>query len=306
MLPLYRQAKPTMSSLATLASRLTGCALLLALLAGCGHKDEAAMPADVPMAAPAPGAVEAMDAGMAQRAMAPEETTNATPEATPKYLAERQYWNYELPEVDIEARWQAHLQLCRTDCEVLGASLSKSVHAPIRAHMLLRVGRPGAAQLMTAMGDAGISERRVEREDKTMQVVDIEARLKNLAELRDRLRGLLATRSGALKDVLETERELARVQSDLDAMTAQRRVLANETEKILLEANYQATRRLGETGALQPLVDAWGEVGNAFARSLAAALLFLVQALPWLVIVLPAGWGAWRLLRRLFKRNPAK
>ncbi len=289
-----------MPSLATLAPRLTGFALLLALLAGCGHKEEAAMPA----AAPA----EAMDA--AARAVGPEgaqeDAMAAAPEATAKYLAERQYWDYELPEADIEGRWQAHMKLCRVDCEVLEASLSKSAHAPVRAHLLLRIGRPNAAKLMTAMGDAGVSERRVEREDKTMQVIDAEARLKNLAELRDRLRGLLATRTGALKDVLETERELARVQGDLDAMTAQRRVLANETEKILLEANYRATPSLGETGAMQPLVEAWGEAGNAFARSLAASLMFIVQALPWLVIVLPAGWGAWRLLRRLFKQRQAK
>ena len=292
-----------MPSLAALAPRLTGFTLLLALLAGCGHKEEAAMAA-APMAASAPA--EAMDSEV--RAAGPEgvQEDAAAPEATPKYLAERQYWDYELPEADIEGRWQAHMKLCRADCEVLEASLSKSAHAPVRAHLLLRIGRPNAAKLMTAMGDAGVSERRVEREDKTMQVIDAEARLKNLAELRDRLRTLLATRTGALKDVLETERELARVQGDLDAMTAQRRVLANETEKILLEANYRATPSLGETGAMQPLVEAWGEAGNAFARSLAAALMFIVQALPWLVIVLPAGWGAWRLLRRLFKQRQAK
>lgn len=297
-----------MPRLAALAPRLTCIALTLALLAGCGNKEEAAMPAAAPMSAPAPA--EAMDAGMAERAMAPEgapgEATNGAPDATPKYLAERQYWTYELAETDIEPRWQAHMKLCQADCEVLGANLSKSAYAPVQAHLLLRVGRPGAAKLMTAMGDTGISERRVEREDKTMQVVDTEARLKNLAELRDRLRGLLATRSGALKDVLETERELARVQGELDAITAQRRVLANETEKILLEATYRATPRLGETGAMQPLVEAWHDVGRAFAQSLGAALLFLVQVLPWLVFVLPAGWGVWKLARQVFKRGAAK
>lgn len=297
-----------MPSLAVLAPRLTCIVLTLALLAGCGRKEEAAMPAAAPMSAPAPA--EAMDASMETRAMAPdgapEEPANAAPEATPKYLAERQYWTYELAEADIEPRWQAHMKLCQTDCEVLAANLSKSAYSPVQAQLRLRVGRPGAAKLMNAMGDTGISERRVEREDKTMQVVDIEARLKNLAELRDRLRGLLATRTGALKDVLETERELARVQGELDAITAQRRVLANETEKVLLEATYRATPRLVETGAMQPLVEAWHDVGRAFAQSLGAALLFLVQVLPWLVFVLPAGWGMWKLARRVFKRGTGK
>lgn len=301
-----------MPSLSVLAPRLTCIVLTLALLAGCGRQEEAAMPAAAPMSAPAPA--EAMDASMETRAMAPEESqagssqklAQTAPDATPKYLAERQYWTYELAEADIEPRWQAHMKLCQADCEVLEANMSKSAYSPVQAQLRLRVGRPGAAKLMNAMGDTGISERRVEREDKTMQVVDIEARLKNLAELRDRLRGLLATRTGALKDVLETERELARVQGELDAITAQRRVLANETEKVLLEATYRATPRLGETGAMQPLAEAWHDVGRAFAQSLGAALLFLVQVLPWLVFVLPAGWGMWKLARRVFKRSTGK
>jgi hypothetical protein len=129
--------------------------------------------------------------------------------------------------------------------------------------------------------------------------VDVEARLKTLGDLRDRLRELLAKRAGSLKDILETERELARVQGELDAMAAQRKALANETEKILLHVDYRPEPSLGETGAMQPLLEAWRGAGRAFASSLAAALLFIVQALPWLVIVVPVLWGVWKGLRRL-------
>lgn len=265
--------------------------LFLAMLAGCGESAQVASlegPSSR-MAEPAPAPM--MDQAAEQSTPAP---------AAPKYLAERQFWVFELPEKEIEARWQAHMNLCRADCEVLNAALNKSAHAPVTAHLQIRVGRASAARLLTAMTGPEVTERRVEREDKTLQVVDTEARLKNLAELRDRLRVLLANRSGALKDILETERELARVQGDLDSMTAQRLTLANETEKILLFADYRPEPSIGETGAMQPLVEAWRNAGRAFAESLSAALLFIVQALPWLVIVLPAIWGSWRLIRRLF------
>lgn len=265
--------------------------LFLAMLAGCGESAQVASPEGPSsrMAEPAPAPM--MDQAAEQSTPAP---------AAPKYLAERQFWVFELPEKEIEARWQAHMNLCRADCEVLNAALNKSAHAPVTAHLQIRVGRASAGRLLTAMTGPEVTERRVEREDKTLQVVDTEARLKNLAELRDRLRVLLASRSGALKDVLETERELARVQGDLDSMTAQRLTLANETEKILLFADYRPEPSIGETGAMQPLVEAWRNAGRAFAESLSAALLFIVQALPWLVIVLPAIWGSWRLIRRLF------
>lgn len=246
------------------------------------------------MGAPAPMAMEAAPA------------IQAAPDASPRYLAERQFWVFELPESDIEARWQAHMKLCQQDCEVLNAGLHKSAHAPVSANLQIRVGRARAQALLGAMDSPEVTERRVEREDKTLQVVDVEARLKNLNELRDRLRVLLATRVGALKDVLETERELARVQGELDAMAAQRQALANETEKILLFADYRPKPTITETGFLQPLAEAWHGSGRAFAESLAAALLFLVQALPWLVLVLPAVWGLWKGIRRLvnWRRKP--
>lgn len=268
-------------------------ALTLAL-AACGDAvhQEAAAPASMRMAAPAP---TAMDAAMAEGG-----TVQAAPDAaTPRYLAERQFWVFELPEKDIETRWQAHIALCGQDCEVLHAALSKSAHSPVSAALQLRVGRASAEKLLGAMSAPEVKERRVEREDKTLQVVDVEARLKTLGDLRDRLRELLAKRAGSLKDILETERELARVQGELDAMAAQRKALANETEKILLHVDYRPEPSLGETGAMQPLVEAWRGAGRAFASSLAAALLFIVQALPWLVIVVPVLWGVWKGLRRL-------
>ncbi len=271
--------------------------VLLLALAGCGESELSAtipsgtMRMGAPASAPAP---MAMDKAMAEGA--PQE---AGAEAAPKYMAERQFWVFELPEKAIEARWQAHVALCQADCEVLNAALNKSTHSPVSASLQIRVGRPSAAKLLGAMNSPEVTERRVEREDKTLQVVDVEARLKNLGELRDRLRALLANRSGALKDILETERELARVQGELDSMAAQRKTLANETEKILLFAEYRPEPSIGETGAMQPLVEAWHGAGRAFAESLSAALLFIVQALPWLVIVVPIFWGIWKGLKRV-------
>lgn len=261
------------------------------LLSACGEAAPPpdAAPASLRMAAPA-----AMDAAIGEAGHAQAETA-----ATPRHIAERQFWVFELPERAIEARWQAHIELCRTDCEVLQAALHKSAHSPVNASLHLRVGRASADRLFAALHAPEISERRVEREDKTMQVIDVEARLKNLAELRDRLRDLLARRAGSLKDLLETERELARVQSEVDTLAAQRKALANETEKIMLFLEYRPAPSFGETGAMQPLVDAWRGAGRAFAASLGAALLFILQALPWLVIVLPALWGVWKALRRL-------
>ncbi len=284
------------------AAWILGLLVLTNSLAGCGSSE---MPANVAMDAAVSGGAAVM------RGIAPESMpASGVEQPAQKYLAERQFWVFELKEADIEARWKAHVALCTGDCEVLNASVSKSTMAPVYANLQLRVARAEAAKLFAAMEDPAIIERRVEREDKTLQVVDADARIKNLSELRDRLRVLQTQYKGSLKDLLETEKELARVQGELDAMTAQRKVLANETEKILLNADYRAKPTLGETGAFQPLVEAWRNMGRTFAQSLGSAMLFIVGALPWVVIVIPVLWGTWKGIKTLWaklknRRKPA-
>lgn len=269
--------------------------LLTLLLTGCGASQEGAAPA-----AMEPALIAESDASVsAAPAVAPAESDGE--QAEPRYLAEHQYWVFELPEADIAKRWNAHLALCSSGCEVLNAAISASAHAPVNATLQLRVARGKAQQLFAAMESTAIVERQVAREDKTLQVVDVEARLKNLIEMRDRLRVLQTQYKGSLKDLLETEKELARVQSDLDSMAAQRKVLANETEKILLDVSYRAQPELAATGSLQPLRNAWQEVGNTFSASLGSALLFIVGALPWVGIVLPLAWGVWRGLKAVWR-----
>lgn len=268
-------------------------AVFILLLAGCGAYEDLATSSPVSLDA---GAV----AGRAIVMPAPAPAPGNVEQTEQKFLAERQYWVFELAEEAIENRWQSHVALCTGGCEVLNASISKSTQSPVYAHLQLRIPRGEAGKLFAAMESPDVIERRVEREDKTLQVVDVEARLKNLSELRDRLRVLQTQYKGSLKDLLETEKELARVQGELDAMTAQRKVLAKETEKILLNADYRPKPSLGETGAFQPLVEAWRNLGRTFAQSLGSAMLFLVGALPWVVIVVPVLWGAWKGIKVLW------
>jgi Domain of unknown function (DUF4349) len=71
---------------------------------------------------------------------------------------------------------------------------------------------------------------RVEEESRsnaevTSQYVDLEARLRSGRAAELRLLQLLATRTGKLSDVLEAERELARVRGEIESMRGQRNAL---------------------------------------------------------------------------------
>ena len=99
-----------------------------------------------------------------------------------------------------------------------------------------------------------------------------------------------------LADLLALERELNRVQSSLDSMTAQSRVLAGETERVRFDINYRSAPRTLASDMWSPIRNVWHEMGKTFTQSVAAAMLFVASALPWIVILVPG----WLLLRKFW------
>ena len=92
-----------------------------------------------------------------------------------------------------------------------------------------------------------VSNRSVAAEDVTEQYVDVEARLKNKKELRDRLRQLLQ-KATSVKDIVMIETELNRVQSDIDAMEARIRSLKGQVDYATVEVNLKRKKVLGPLG----------------------------------------------------------
>ena len=166
--------------------------------------------------------------------------------------------------------------------------------------MKLRVAPEDIKQLFVHLGKIGtVLEHRTESADLTDTVIDVEAKIKNLIELRDRLRKMLALRPGALKDVMEVERELFRVQSDLDSLQMRRKVLANETEKVSVDISFHARKSIAKTGTFAPIVSAWYESIHILAQSIAIAITLVVAIVPWLVLFAPVLWIVSRVIKRL-------
>jgi ABC-type phosphate transport system auxiliary subunit len=106
-----------------------------------------------------------------------------------------------------------------------------------------------------------VKQRSVSVEDVTAESVDIQARLKNLIEARDRLRSHLQS-AGELKDIVAVEAELTRVQSDIDSLEGRLKVLNSQAS--LSTINFTATRTtvLGPLGYLAHGI--WWAVSKLF------------------------------------------
>lgn len=93
------------------------------------------------------------------------------------------------------------------------------------------------------------THRTVRRDDVTEQVVDVGARLETLRAVRERLRTYLQ-QAASMADVVQLERELGRVQGEIDLLEARQRVLSTQIALSEIDLHAERPRVLGPLGWL--------------------------------------------------------
>ena len=140
-------------------------------------------------------------------------------------------------------------------------------------------------------------------EDLTTRIIDTNSMLESRKTLRDRLQKLLADRPGKLSDLLEIERELARVQQQIDSTESILAAMRLRVSMSVLTLNYQARYNAVSESIWRPLGDAFeGFLGNVVGSF--AALVNLISGL--LVWVILLGGLAWLAIWRWGKRSKAR
>jgi hypothetical protein len=212
----------------------------------------------------------------------------------------------ETSEAGLERAWESTIGFCESiHCDILESTINKKTpYSAPSGNLVLRVLPQNLKPLIEHIQKVGkVVSQNTESEDKTTTVIDVEAKIKNTTELRNRLRSILTTRTGSLKDVVEVERELSKAQSELDSLVARRKALANETDKIAVTIDFRPEPSIAETGAFAPIASAWHQMGRVFAESIAAILTFIVAVIPWLILIIPGIWFLPRLYRKVFKKK---
>lgn len=96
--------------------------------------------------------------------------------------------------------------------------------------MDLRVPESGLDAFVNRASQYGVvKSRSLSAVDVTDEIIDVEARLKNLYVLRDRFRALL-DKAVKVSEILEIERELSRIQSDIDSMEGRRSKIKSQVK----------------------------------------------------------------------------
>lgn len=303
----------------TLRSGLAA-ALMLAL-AACGGGDgggaERSAPESFAMAAP-PAPVMAMDAMSEIKvagspAPAPQVEPDAGGAAPPqgRLIAYSYSRSFRVPTQRLEDLLNTHKAACESAgpqrCYVVSSNLSGLGTEYVSASLQIKAApdwvQPFFAGLPEGLKpfNADLDGSNDWSEDLTTQIVDTDARLAAAKTLRSRLEALLRDRPGELKDLIEIERELARVQGEIDSTESVLAAMRLRVSMSDLALNYQPKLSPGSQSVWRPLGDAVGGFFGTFAESLAQVVGFTAGVLPWLLVVIGLGFFFLLILASTFR-----
>lgn len=263
-------------------------------------------------ASPAPMAMEMAQADVSEgysKQSAPSDSKPKNP-SIQSFLAYRYNYTFALPAKAVKPTMEEHIQSCVSAgadvCQILRSYNSTQSDTNIRAYLSLRAEpvwlKTYAANMQSSVEEAKGEMRAsdVTAEDLTRQILDTDARLKAQNTLRDRLQGLLETRNAELKDLLALERELARVQGEIESATTTLNVLRKRISMSVVDINYQSQSVAVSRSAFSPIARSLKGFVGTLAYGLSSVIDFFAAILPWLLLViLPGLW----LLRWVWRRR---
>ena len=272
-------------------------ALWLLMLTACNQQDSASDTFNInsaaPMAKMAVDSVGGAQARLTQQELAP--VNEPTQAAAKKYIALRHHLQVETAPEKMQANFDAAIKHCEAlNCQLLSANYNRQrPYSPPSASLSLRVPPKNVSLFLTGLAKNGeVIQHSRDSEDKTNQVIDADARIKNLTNLRDRLSLMLNDKTAKFKDIIDVERELANTQSQLDSIASMRKVLALETDLVAVNIDFSASQGITEQGFFAPVARALKNAGQVMMESFGAVITFVVSVIPWLLIGIPLIWLA--------------
>ncbi|MER6579066.1 DUF4349 domain-containing protein [Nonomuraea sp. NPDC001023] len=291
---------------------LSACATLL--LAGCGGGNvEMASGGSPAVASQAMAAPEARDLAAPRKQAAPQDGDSAVAGVKPaQRQPDRQViytgsMTVRAKQVTAAAQQAKQLvtaaggYLSKEEAESAGdtedtALLEFKIPPARYADVTARLGKELGKQLSMTQGT----------QDVTLQVADVESRLKSAQKSLESLRTLLK-KAETIGQVLQVEREINSREADLEALQAQQKELSTQVAMATLTLRLVGPVAVVEDPAEEPagflggLKTGW-EALVSFTKT---ALTVFGALLPWLVVLTPLVTAAVFLVRRNRARRPA-
>lgn len=212
-----------------------------------------------------------------------------------QYIAYRHSLGLTLPKGEVDPLMALHTQACReagtATCIVVNSNVYSQDEDYASGNLSIRAT---PAWIETFMGgvesDAQklggeVTQRSTSAEDLTRQIIDTGARLEAQKTLQSRLLSLLERRDGELGELLQIERELARVTGQIESIEAQLKTLRLRVSMSFLDINYQTKVPAFSGSRENPLGKAFGQFFHNLSEAIAAVITAFAFGLPWILLI---------------------
>ena len=225
------------------------------------------------------------------------------PEAPPNpalYMAYQRTIDLYVDEGRIAEIFESALKSCREatadQCVVLDSSLNsgRATYARLR----VRAKPEGIQKLIRGVSGLGrVVAQTVTAEDLAAPIGDATRRIAMLTDYRTRLEGLRAPASSNIDALIKVNKELADVQSQLEALQGEKAQLTRRVETETLTIDIHA---LDGQAFWRPVGESLSGFGKTLAEGLASVITGVALLLPWAGLLAAIVWGfrKWRRRRR--------
>ncbi len=243
----------------------------------------------------------------------PEPSAPTGEPSVEQYIAYSHSLGLTLPKGGVETAMTGHTAACRAagtaTCIVINSNVYSQEEDYASGNLSIRATPDWIETFMGVIEtDAEkiggeITQRSTRAEDLTRQIIDTGARLEAQKTLRGRLLGLLERRDGELGELLQIERELARVTGDIESIEAQLKTLRLRVSMSSLDINYQTKVPAFSGSRENPLGQAFGDFFYNLSGAIAAVITAFAVGLPWILLL---GLFLWIWLKLIWPRLRGK
>lgn len=184
------------------------------------------------------------------------------------------------------------------------ANITAGTEETRRAEMELRIPSVNFDEALASLAGIGkVESVNVSAEDVGEEYTDVSARVANARRVEGRILEMIESRNGQLDEVLNLEREVARVRGEIEQYEGRLRYLRSRSSVSLLTITlHEPQTVLGSPPGERPIRDALLTAWYSFVRLLAGTISTFGVLIPLAFM----GYVAWRVFRRFQKAEDAR
>jgi hypothetical protein len=169
---------------------------------------------------------------------------------------------------------------------ILGSELDTGRY--VSAELKFRAKPNGIQKIISVLSSQGeVISQSTKAEDLAAPIEDSAKKLAMLIDYRSKLEALLGHANNTIDTLIKVNKELAQVQSDIEALTGQRTHLLQRVETEILNVTISS---IHNRSFWKPILIAFSEFGSDFSKGVSGAITGIAYLIPWGLTLLAFIW----------------